>query len=782
MEGVRAWLGDAGASLQRLFGTLASSGDNLTVPLVLGFVGVWLLLAAVLGARIVLRRRRGARSPDQATAQNPAKGQGTPGISVPETKNIAVPEAIVTPAVEEAVPAAGTLRFADFSQIRPRAADPVPFPARLTAPALARASNGKAAVSSTATATREATVRAPDESSAPTESELERPRTAQRTIDESPASGTSTGDLPANRAVEPSTRVGRRPDAEAQEMQSQSTAREVPLLLGRPADEEAQERAYNRLRSSFEMFVRELVHTDVSPFRCVHVGLGNHPVVSTYPNVVWKQPESFYDEDLHNRTEAILGELAFAALRCPQFRPTSSLRDREVAMAVFHHCLWQGRMEAMASLVFRLEEQGELFPELRDLAVTVFAVLGEARFAATLEREELEGSAYLAACRLLARDKRPIEAALNQLVRRSSGVRETRWIAWLRSAASADRTLEARAIQGLAGEVEGEAPLELIAALTTRGHLYRAVRMLYRLQRSVHTVGRLILELYFRNGKFHAYLRALQAVGPVRGPRTYYEAACCLALSRLDVKPQEALRQFQRQGWIPEFPPESERVRFERHLDAVDTGRYRPAALPARFSELVALLYYYARQADHLQSVENQREYVRNLVRVFRNTLRSPEDLFRHELVLPFLAWGFLYSGEQRLDARLLPFLESQAGRSQAVRVLLGFLERNAGDSEGALAYLERSGQHPFVLHRMLELRQETGDIVGAVRIANRLVRLYPGEAVFRHNLAVLLELAGRRYEAELSYGRAVDLQSDLRVSQERLSRLLASRTVGRPV
>ena len=775
-EAVQAWFSSLSRGLSKFLGDAASVADSPVQLGIILFVASWLVFASVVASRIVFRRKReaAARPAPPDAAGTPQEDAASPSAPKPAKEE---PAPDTAPRIAGRATGEGGVHFRDFSSITPPNPSIIDFPDKDVLIRKRQLSTGQQRPEAQPTGL-------PGEGSV---------TTAHAGSQEMPSDAAPTEENhSADTAVEPPhSKEGLAPVApalpgaqeglETDRDQSPGAQSGVPPVIGRPDDPTAHDRNYNRFRSSFELFLREHVHLDVRAVRTVHVGLAGRPVLCTYPTVFWKQPESFFDEDLHQRADALLVDLHYHAVRCTGFHPATSLRDREVAVALFHHALWRGRVDLLCSLVFRMEEAGDLFPELRELSVVILKLVGLPGPAQAIDRDDSPMTPYLAACSLFLDALIPGEAALSRIVRRAGSLRETRLIAWLRGAATADRALETSAVRGLMAESVGTGErVELFAALLNRGLLFRATRMLYRLQRSRHAYGRPILELYFRNGKYHGYLRALQAVGPVRGPRTYYETAFCLALSRLEVKRDAAIAEFQRQGLIPELPSMPERMRFERTLEAVDRSQFRPAGIPQRFSELVGLLYFYAQQAQTLQSPERQKGYVRALVRAFRNNLNAPEDLFRHELVLPYLIWGFLYNGNEILDPVLIPFLESLSGRSQAVRVLLGVDREQRGDYETAFDYLACSPQHPFVLHRMAQLKHRSGDVDAAVRIASRLVRLYPGEAVFRHNQGVLLEVSGRRYEAEQAYGRAVDLQSDLRVSQDRLSRLLALRTAGR--
>ena len=771
-----------------LIGSAGALADNpVHVGLALLVTG-WLVAASIFATRILARRRAQASPPTEGKDGGKARDPLPAEPSVPKSKGPPLPverHGASKPIPEssgaeaEASRPAGVVLFRDFSDVKPRAAGQVDFPDRdLLIPKRRPVRPGHedrpaSPIGLVEQEAKQANV-VPESEEAP--EMITDPSGDPSLGNESQAEELLPKTEEPPESAPPETLAGAQP-AVTENTRVKSAG---PIGIGRVEPVEVHDRNYNRFRSSFELFVREHVHSDLRALRCVQIGITGEPVLSTYPSVLWREPESFFSEDLHERADALFAELHHHAVRCAAFQPTTSVRDREVAIALFHHSLWRGQTDRLAALIFRLEERGHLFAELRELAILALRIAGEPALAQAIDIGGAPRSAFLGACTLFLDYSSPDEASINRLVRQSASVRETRLVAWLRAARVGDRVLESRAIRGLAEEsVSLNERVELLSALLSRGKLYRATRLLYRLQRARHSYGRPILELYFRNGKYHCYLRALQAVGPARGPRTYYETAFCLALSRLEVEREDVIAEFQRQGLIPELPSAAERMRFERAVEAVDHGRYRPAGIPQRFSELVGLLYFYAQQAQALQTPDRQKSYVRALVRAFRNNLKAPSDLSKHELVLPYLIWGALYTGRTAVEPALIPFLQSLAGRSQAVRVLLGAVHEERGEVEAALDYLSTAPQHPFVLHRVAHLKQLSGDLDAAVRVAGRLVKLYPGEAVFRHNHGVLLELSGRRYEAEQAYGRAVDLQSDLGVSQDRLSRLLAHRTGG---
>lgn len=771
----------AAEGLAALWESAAGWSENPVALAVVGIVLVWLAVAILWGSRIMARRARAKRKPGapesdlrpEADSDEPA----VEAIPVAESKPSGVAASAATPVGAQAEKSASRadvaeapkppgkptgISFSSFSSVRASGVDgPLDFPegelvfvpigSRTPRPEVVPKPIGTSEPGQDRSAPldQETRNRAEDVQTAPArqagaDSEISTTADTQPLLSPTDAAVATEGELPAE------------------------------VLLGSRVEPAVYQQGYNESRSSFEMFLSAQVHVQLDSTRIILPGVTGEPVINAFASVFWRGPEALFDEDLHLRADALMRQLAHNALRTDGFRPAESLRDREVAVALLHYCLWRGNVELFASLIGKLESTEQLFEELRDCSAIIFGLLGEDRMASSLH-DGVHADPYLAAVQAALAAPAEREPLFNRCVALTAENQRLRdRIVWLRAARGADASLERAAIARLLREADAlPATFELAVACISRGKFFLGMRLVYRLARSQRAYGRFVLEHYFSNGKVGAFLRALARLGPVKGPRTYYQAAFCLLHSGGAL---EDMQWYRRQGLLGELPPEAERLRFAKYIEAIERGRFVTTGIPQRYSELVALLYSYAVQERTLQEGQNRRSYVRSLVKVFRHNLASPRALFSHEPLLRYIVWGFLQLGASSPGRSLETFLRSIAGRNLAARLLLGLIEAKEEHYPEAIRYLEAAPQHPLVLHRLMQLRRSAGDLSGAEQKAARLVRFFPGEATFRYNHAVLLELTGRAYEAEQAYGRALDLDADLSVARERLSRLVELR------
>ena len=541
---------------------------------------------------------------------------------------------------------------------------------------------------------------------------------------------------------------------------------------------------YHRFKERFILHLRDHLHGSIRLEQAFRPGLTGRPVADNFPFIFWKNPELLFDDAAHREADSIISELYFHSIRTDSFNPVVNADDADVSAAIVNYAIWRGKHHWVYTLCFACVDAGIHFERLFLLGAILAAAENRVEIADYFYATCAEISPHQEITYQFLRSGRDPRGKLtnqSQLTRK-----ETLWLDWLTSVARADYLGERRVIHEIFNNIYGsEDILTFLCALLTRGKLYLALRLLHKYRNRNVNFQNILMRIYFRNGKYLHFLRHFRDMSsrgakPALPARNYwYEVYYCLyRLNREGDYLGQGKALLENFNSL-DFPPEGEQRRFLNHLRALDNGRFEPDPGSARYGDLLAHGLYYASLQEDLRSPEKRKHYVRVILKLFRNNLEEQKDLFRYEVLLRAIFWGFLYLEDRSYMRRFIPYLESMAGRNPSLRIFIGLYFYEQGESARAVQYLEFSPRHPIVLHRLADIYSQNGDLTQAEVVYTKLLSWYPNDAVFWYNYGLLLEKNNRQSDASRAFHRALDLDPDLDAAQERISKMLARKVGG---
>ncbi len=518
--------------------------------------------------------------------------------------------------------------------------------------------------------------------------------------------------------------------------------------------------------SALRLWKKELkkkVHTNIQLDELFRISPSGRVVPEHSSFVFWKPP-FLLDRSLYERSSQIMAGLFRVFMKQNRFPlPKSSLGP---LASLIRYAFWQGKFLWIESLASLCNRNGYSFPKLFEIA-SLCALCTDQRETASIYYGKIPTpSTYFNVC-WTSFFSRP--AKMMDLQEETYALPEGSWmpssvfnissegahipeikVQWLNAVLEGNHSEENIILRKLMSTalISEENLLDYYYSLLARGFLFRANRMMLSyLKRTKDKpyLFAIVLNGYFQNQKYYAYLKHLIASEYWPGERTWYEVCFCMLQLRLESDQKAIWKRIFANKEFPSIPSQENQDLFWSSIASASQNRSFFPNLSFLYEDLVWNHFFFTYPTDAC--------LLRRKYDLFRTIILEPINQAKDISICRFidhsspLVWTmYLYINSLGL-LPLRNILMNLSGPLISIRILLGLctFREAQGSNISELHHLSSvllkhaSKSHPLVQTIRAKLIMDEGEWEKAKRITSRLAKSYPASTVFQDNHSAVL-------------------------------------------